>query len=339
MDQRCEQDAGWNIARNTVLRFELVQIVECLGQLGIPVMVLKGAVSLIVPMYPDPGIRQMLDLDILVGEEDFERAGQALETLGYRTPDPIEGNARTYLQKGSVTSVDLHRHPVIPPWADLIDLRAFWGHAEAISLGDRRILIPSPEDQLWLRLIHLCFHDQKVLHIFNDPETLSDVRAIVEYYGARLKWEDILDRARRTRYGDVIHIVSYAVLVHYGICVQDGFPRPGPAMSPRFGRCIDWVRAMEDIPKWLYYAANRFLLVLMVRGGWSERLRATYDVLLRRSVFREPSTFLLREYRLDGHRGVVWILRGMHAVKMVLFHGIIMCCHAFFVVRQAFGWR
>lgn len=112
-----------------------------------------------------------------------------------------------------------------------------------------------------------------------------------------------------------------------------------PAMSPRFGRCVDWVRAMEDIPKWLYYAANRFLLILMVRGGWSERLRATYDVLLRRSVFREPSTSLLREYRLDGHREVVWILRGVHAVKMVLFHGIIMFCHAFFVVRQAFGWR
>ena len=329
MDPRRE----WGTARNTVLYFDLMQIIARLNRLGIPVMALKGAISLIIPMHPELGQRQMGDLDLLVQEEDFESAERALTALGYRTSSPTDGKARTYVRSESVGPVDLHRHPVRTPWADLIDLPAFWSHAEVVSFGNHRVLIPSSEDQLWIQLIHICFHHQDLNRIFRDAELLRDVRAITAYYVSRLNWEDMLDWVRRTPYGDVLYVVLVAASRHFGMRLHDRLPQMKPEKTVRFERYIRWIREIESPPKWLYYAANRFLLILMVRGGWCARCRAAYDVLIRRSAFREQPSFLLWQYSLDRHSGIVWLLRGVHSVKMLLLQGIMMFWYARFLVK------
>lgn len=64
-------------------RFVLEELSECLNGAKIPFIPLKGAV--IRDHYPAPWMRTSCDLDILVSENDLDRATQALtEALGYQ---------------------------------------------------------------------------------------------------------------------------------------------------------------------------------------------------------------------------------------------------------------
>lgn len=72
----------YSLANNLVLFKALGQIIENLAQEHIPVMVLKGG-ALAQTIYPDPGVRPMADLDIVIPKEDFKRAVSLLYEMGY----------------------------------------------------------------------------------------------------------------------------------------------------------------------------------------------------------------------------------------------------------------
>ncbi len=72
------------VQRYVQLDYELKRICETLEQAQIPYVPLKGAV--VREFYPEPWMRTSCDIDILVREEDLERAAQALATqLSYTT--------------------------------------------------------------------------------------------------------------------------------------------------------------------------------------------------------------------------------------------------------------
>ena len=79
-------------AHNLLLYHELLSIVNCElsiinCQLKIPVVVLKGA-ALATTLYPDPALRPLSDIDLLVRREHLDAAVQAVKSLGYRQPYP-----------------------------------------------------------------------------------------------------------------------------------------------------------------------------------------------------------------------------------------------------------
>jgi hypothetical protein len=72
-----------NRVRTDVLR----DILSAYAAAGIPALVLKGA-ALSHTVYPEPGLRPMSDLDILVREADLWRAQSLLAGLGFDAPLP-----------------------------------------------------------------------------------------------------------------------------------------------------------------------------------------------------------------------------------------------------------
>ncbi|MBK6431488.1 nucleotidyltransferase family protein [Candidatus Amarolinea dominans] len=73
-----------NARRNQRLLDELNGLLTALAQAGIPAMPLKGSLLLENRLYPDPALRALHDLDILVQPEQLARATQVVQTLGYR---------------------------------------------------------------------------------------------------------------------------------------------------------------------------------------------------------------------------------------------------------------
>jgi hypothetical protein len=73
-----------NQVRTGVLR----DILSAYAAAGVPALVLKGA-ALSHTVYPEPGLRPMSDLDILVREEDLWRAQSLLAGLGFDAPLPV----------------------------------------------------------------------------------------------------------------------------------------------------------------------------------------------------------------------------------------------------------
>ena len=62
---------------------EAVQLVEALGDAGINAIILKGPL-LSQALYSDPAMRQSVDLDLLVGWDQFRAAREALAPLGFK---------------------------------------------------------------------------------------------------------------------------------------------------------------------------------------------------------------------------------------------------------------
>jgi hypothetical protein len=155
--RRLERSFYTSTAANIVLLDELKRILKALNAQGIPVIVLKGA-ALAPTVYPDPALRPMRDLDLLVRPKDLDAALAALKRLGYR------GLMRNYFRyhvfmqggTGGETAVELH-------WS-LIDyagrqeagtVERLWGGAEILRLeGGAEALALNPA----AHLAYLCDH-------------------------------------------------------------------------------------------------------------------------------------------------------------------------------------
>lgn len=144
------------------------EIAESLEAAGVPAMAFKGPV-LAATVYPDPGLREFVDLDLLVPEEDRERALRLLRAEGFRPdlsagaepwedggiPDPPSGAYATPLFRGSDgCAVDLHwglapAHRALAP--DPAGIRERAGRME---VAGRSVRVPSPEDHLLLLAVH-----------------------------------------------------------------------------------------------------------------------------------------------------------------------------------------
>ena len=92
------------VTRELAIRRELNVIGEALAESAVLAMAMKGA-ALIDTVYKEPGLRPMIDLDLLVEPDGIDRATQALGNAGYR-PVGLPRHLRAYYDR------ERHQHRV-----------------------------------------------------------------------------------------------------------------------------------------------------------------------------------------------------------------------------------
>ena len=73
-----------NRKRNTKFLNVLLETIGALNRVEIVPMPIKGAAHLLSELYADRGERYLSDLDLLIPEEEMDRAVAAIQALGYR---------------------------------------------------------------------------------------------------------------------------------------------------------------------------------------------------------------------------------------------------------------
>jgi hypothetical protein len=143
---------------------------------GIPVIALKG-LALAETIYPNPALRPMEDLDLLVRPADLPAAVRLLEQAGYREawhgfPD--------FQRADGLVDVDLHtallHEGEIPTRleAQAIETEALWTAAQPATIAGQPGLILSPAHQLYHLCQHLCYH-----HALSGLLLHADILALV----------------------------------------------------------------------------------------------------------------------------------------------------------------
>jgi len=153
-----------NAARNLRLSESVREISAALAAAAIPAILLKGA-ALIESVYPDPALREMVDLDLLVATEQLDAAGDALAAVGLRPrlAARTERWTRAWMRahhihdaalvsEDRVVAVELHRHVAPDDQAASFDVADIWRRRRVSRRGGH--LLPSPEDLL----LHVCIH-------------------------------------------------------------------------------------------------------------------------------------------------------------------------------------
>jgi len=153
-------------ARNQFLSRALRDVVGLLQAEGIRPIPYKGLL-LAATVYGNLGLRQVGDLDLLVGSSEYARARSLLTAHAYRPVPELDMDwESTFLSQDDRIGVDLHQ-ALLPRWFGVrIDFDELWERRSAVEIAGVPVSSLSSEDGLivlCLQLFKDVAHDRLVL--------------------------------------------------------------------------------------------------------------------------------------------------------------------------------
>jgi hypothetical protein len=212
---------------NRVRSQVLSDILAAYQDAGIQALVLKGA-ALAHLLYPEPGLRPMSDVDLLVKKTEARRAQELLTRLGFHAPlppaDRLPGKhllTATRSIEGLTTSVELHHNLFNIGSGASLELTDLSAPPVPFALEDVTAYTLPHEEMLWHQCQHLRLIGQSFRLIW-----LVDIVGLAERYAAEIDW----DRVERN-YALVLSTLS---LFHHITPLSENLRRmakldPGPA--------------------------------------------------------------------------------------------------------------
>jgi hypothetical protein len=220
----------------------LGQVLERLQDAGIRVLLLKGA-YLAEQVYGDIGLRPMVDLDLLVPPEEFQRSLALLNAMGFTSERPFsdEADGALHFHAPALTkeevAIELHWDLVVRSSPVQIDLPGLWGRARPITLKKGQAWTLAPEDLL----LYLCVHAAYGHEFYAQLRSLVDIAEVVHHFTQAFDWDILIDTAGRWRAGRGVYLSLTLVKDLLGI----DFPAEGlAALKPAdwTPQALDWAR-------------------------------------------------------------------------------------------------
>lgn len=232
----------WKMAA-MLARAELPRVAGFLEARGHQPIALKGA-WLFAHAYPDPALRPLRDIDLLVPAESVIPAFEAMLGAGYEMMEPLE------LPLAELVRIDKHMPGLRSPGGVRVELHhRLWeieGQRDhrvplAIEAGVRAravtvdgIRYPCREDML----AHLIVHAVYSHRLDCGPLLLTDIAYVLA--GSRIDWPAFRARARREGWDDGAALVLSLVQQHDSRVPEwDGATTPGEVPSDILDRALD----------------------------------------------------------------------------------------------------
>ncbi|MDU9049220.1 MAG: nucleotidyltransferase family protein [Candidatus Electrothrix sp. Rat3] len=282
---------------NGLLSKTLAKVLTILESAGIPVLVLKGA-ALCQTLYPDPGLRPMRDIDLLVPWDQALPAHTLLQQHGFHDPAVFTPEDHLHLAAlyqevdGIQVCLELHRSlfPDCPPCPKRIDFSKLYERAKAFEVNEMPAFTLGTlgnEDMLW----HLYQHGFHAPLPY-DPFKLISAADIIGFVEARL---DVIDWNRITS--------------HYP---------PLLAALPQFHHLSPWNEAVQE--RLEFGTERRPSGVGKSFTGWPRRKLAKQKGRgigpILRDTFLPPDWWLRIYYAPKGQIGRLWSLIVQHPLHV-----------------------
>lgn len=181
------------------------ELVRCLKAMDVPVILLKGA-ALLPAVYNDLGARPLGDFDILIHRRDLDKVTGRLGDLGYKSHGvygPHVNSVSFIRDEETVLPLEVHWHieNAMFPNFEMFKIERMWQAAlpvklvvsEANLIEDYEGLIFAPHHQL----LHLTVHALR--HHYDRLILLWDIHQVINHYGGRLNWEELVREALEFR--------------------------------------------------------------------------------------------------------------------------------------------
>ena len=186
-----------NAQRNLFMTGELLRLLNLFETHGISALPYKGP-SLAAFVYGNLALRQFVDLDILVREQDFPKVKDQLLSQGYRPEHKLTYREETVLLRstheypfmhyGKRVMVDL-QWKISPRFLYFpLDLECLWKRLEPRTLVGKEVLTFSSEDLLLI----LCVHGSR--HLWQSLELVCDVAELI-HVDQGMNWEQVMQQA------------------------------------------------------------------------------------------------------------------------------------------------
>ena len=208
---------------NMALMGELKSILSLFNSHKIPVIVLKGA-YLAKEVYSKIGLREMVDIDLLVPDDKVEQAAKLLEILDYQSirnydvsldVEKLSGHQLPPFRKSfALPVIEIHWTICDPNETYQFDLTELWQRAKNTDFFGETALALAPEDLM----LHLCHH-ASYHHKFNiGVRPLCDLARIIEHFQDQLDWNALQTTAERWQWQKGLYIML--AFAHYSLGVD-----------------------------------------------------------------------------------------------------------------------
>ena len=194
-EYRRAYDQAW--CENQFMFSHAAAIVRGLREAGIEVLLLKGA-ALALAFYPDPALRPMSDIDILVRPEQIAKATEVCRRLGWQPIfDPLDLlplDQGVHFVRGSEFQLDLHWRPFWEFRRDASD-DPLWVHAVPLTMGAESTRCLNGTHQL----LHVCVHGTQRCDV---PliRWVADAMAVLRSPRQTVDWDELTEQTARRRY-------------------------------------------------------------------------------------------------------------------------------------------
>jgi hypothetical protein len=202
-----------NLKKNLLLEKELSLIGQLTKDKSAGIIPFKGF-ALIQTLYPDPGLRMMTDVDILVKESEYQTIAGILAQLGYQQ-DLAKGKCEQHPEHRSEVAfskrvssnllfiIELHCS-IVPARPYKINLPRLWERAQEAAAGNQALLYPSQEDTFMSLALHLRRHTRRLTLKF-----IIDIAELLNFGQKKFDWSYIKGSARDNRIITTIYLALY----------------------------------------------------------------------------------------------------------------------------------
>lgn len=270
--------------KNHLILNELEMLARLFQGAEILVVALKG-VCFTLTVYPDPGLRPMGDLDLLVPEEKLAAAVEIVKSLGYQIalPEASPGlqdlfNPAICLQKSGERPITLELHRGLVAEKTFIysvPVDWFWEQTESLKplsskMYFENLLMLTPEAQVLYAAGHAMLqhggHNTPLRFYF-------DLDCLIRYYEERMDWDLLLSQAKSFEWGSALDVFLTQTAAYFDTPVPD---RVCASLSESFDRHRGLVALKQTHPATHILAERQKLLSLNVYG----RLRLVLALII-----------------------------------------------------------
>lgn len=209
--------------RSLVVYRELAKVTQLLEAEGIPSIALKGA-YLARFAYPDPALRPMRDIDLLLKPEQAIKAFELLKSQGYRVYDAVPETVFTNLIhlppliSSEGIAIELHRRLFEPEFGlepSTDSESTLWESCLFENVGGIQVRFLSTETLL----LHLCIH-ATISHHFNlGTLALADVAFLVKTHV--IDWHKFLEMVSTGGWQRCALALLYLAKKNLGVDIPD----------------------------------------------------------------------------------------------------------------------
>jgi hypothetical protein len=278
----------WNSARNREILAHAGELAGLLNQVGVEPLLLKGVSHLASGLYPDPAIRFMDDIDILVPSDRAPECWRFLLSSGYRTlaiyadfPVELIPDERwpPLRRTGRTGELEVHH---LSEWHDMTGSPSLYADAAPVTLAGGKACILSATRHMIITLAH-----GFVQHRYR-PEPvplrdLYDATLLSRQPGGGIAWTQVMEAFER---GGQENALRTACMMWRRLFMHG----PPCAMDPPRGARIYWQRCLLKIshPRaWaVYYRLGRNIRQLRIALSGTTRGKLARKEFTTASILR-----------------------------------------------------
>lgn len=188
-----------NSYRNLVLTQQLIQLLGFLEKHEIPALPFKGPL-LAASIYGNLSLRRISDLDILVHQQDFQKAADLLVDRGYEYWLEAKVKWECHLVKNDgISNIDLHCEIVPKHLSCAISNNYWWDSLEKFSLAGN--VVPNLSPEAWFLIISL----NGTKECWKSLNRICDVAEVLRAY-PNMDWNKILQQAKKLGFQRLIFV-------------------------------------------------------------------------------------------------------------------------------------